>query len=588
MANRPFNTNAREASELTSALAVVRALFGIARRSRFWVAVSLVCSLASAAQQLVKPYLFLVLVNAVVLGSQSAFTHTLPLAAMVIAVGAVVSYMGKYSTARYVTESIRDLRGNFAAHIQTLPLDTLEGHNTGDLISRFNNDVQQVSGALHGLTTNLVQPVVFIGAFVFMLTISWQLLLVSCLLMPLTAHLVALTNRSTQKLSERRFETLARATSTLQNTIGGIEAVKVFNLQRVMSEKFRAVMRDVETTSLSIYKRDAMFVAVWLGLRYPPQLIVPLVGGWLALSGVISVGAVLASNQLIWSIFLPVEAFLGWARQIRQTQPALNRLRDILDTPSERRDGEVVEVSDALCPIQALDVSFSYAGDTQVLSGLTLCLRFGKVTALVGASGSGKSTAVKLLCGLYQPTAGRVLIYGHNMADISPSSARRLIALVSQDTYLFPATIAENIAYGWRGATREQIIAAAKLAGADDFIREQPQGYDTVVGERGATLSGGQRQHLAIARACLKDAPVIVLDEPTSALDSESERSLQIALNQLMRGRTVLIVTHRLALAQQAHEIVVLDDGMVRACGQHEHLLVNDDLYRRLYTQQQS
>ena len=321
-------------------------------------------------------------------------------------------------------------------------------------------------------------------------------------------------------------------------------------------------------------------------LRYLPQLIVPLFGGYLAYTGDISVGTLIASSYLIWMVFIPVETALGWIRQLREIAPAVERLFEILDHPIETGPQHNYQIKPGVPALSFQSVDFQYSEDNSVLHDFTFSLDQGKVAALVGSSGCGKSTVLKLLCGFYQPQNGEVQIFGNDIYQSDLKYARQLVSLVSQETYLFPTTIAENIAYGRFGAEQNEIIAAAKKANAHDFIMSQPDGYETQAGEWGKKLSGGERQRIGLARAILKDAPILLLDEPTSALDAQSEKTVQDALERFMVGRTVLVIAHRLSTIRNVDEILVLDQGHLIERGTHDQLMGSETLYKRLYLRQ--
>jgi subfamily B ATP-binding cassette protein MsbA/ATP-binding cassette subfamily B protein AbcA/BmrA len=381
-------------------------------------------------------------------------------------------------------------------------------------------------------------------------------------------------------------EHLARANAVTQDAIRGIYIIKAFNLQKLLTKKYQKIAEDVRTEGLAIDKRAAIEFAVFLMLRYIPQLVAPLYGGYLAFTGEISVGALIASNYLIWMIFIPVETMLGWMRQLREVAPAVERVFEILDQPSE--DGhhhDFKPASDTLA-LSFDMVNFRYNNDAQILHDFNLNVEKGKVVALVGPSGCGKSTVLKLLCGFYRPQSGHVRIGGSDIFESNLRDARKYVSLVSQETYLFPTTIAENIANGRPNATRDEIVTAAKDANAHDFIAAQPDGYETQVGEWGSKLSGGEKQRIALARAILKDAPILLLDEPTSALDVQSESMVQDALERFMQGRTVLVVAHRLSTIKNVDEIVVLDGGKLHERGTHQKLMRANSLYKRLYLKQ--
>ncbi|MFN2281895.1 MAG: ABC transporter ATP-binding protein, partial [Anaerolineales bacterium] len=287
-----------------------------------------------------------------------------------------------------------------------------------------------------------------------------------------------------------------------------------------------------------------------------------------------------------WMVFIPVETMLGWIRSLREVSPAVERVFEILDQPAEDGKAGEFEPASSAKAVSFESVSFHYGEETQILDDFTLEVDEGQVVALVGSSGCGKSTVLKLLCGFYRPQQGEIRIAGQDIVLSGIREARKRVSLVSQETYLFPTTIAENIAYGKVGASQQEIEEAARAANAHDFITGLPQGYQTQVGEWGSRLSGGEKQRISLARAILKDAPILLLDEPTSALDAQSEAVVQEALERFMQGRTVLVIAHRLATIKNVDQIVVLDQGRLVECGTHAELMGAETLYQRLYLKQ--
>jgi ABC-type multidrug transport system fused ATPase/permease subunit len=354
----------------------------------------------------------------------------------------------------------------------------------------------------------------------------------------------------------------------------------------VLGERFHRLAKELEHHGMENRKKAILSWIPFLMLRYIPQLIVPLYGGYLAFRGEISIGTLLAFDWLIWFVFIPLETLLAWIRELRETSPALARCYEIFDAPAERRGGSSVPRVSSDGAVAFDRVRFSYEGGRNVLDGLTFHVPAGRTVALVGSSGCGKSTVLKLLCGLYEAREGEVRLLGQAISKADLSAVRARVSLVAQDTHLFPMSIAENIAMAKAGASREEIVAAAKAASAHDFISALPRGYDTLAGELGNRLSGGERQRIGLARAFLKDAPILLLDEPTASLDTESEARVLEATRRLAEGRTTLVVSHRLSALRDADEILVLADGQVCERGTHADLLEADTLYRRFYQEQ--
>jgi ABC-type multidrug transport system fused ATPase/permease subunit len=573
----------------------------IFRPYRHWLGLVWIGGLASAAMRLVSPYLLQRLTDAAFEGQRAVFIQGITLAGIVVAAGFGVHILYETALARFHTQVVRDLRLRLTAHIQRLPVVFLDSTHTGDLNARLNTDLKRAADLLRYTANNLSQPVLFILAFAYCLAISWKLLLVSCLLIPLTAVISNRINKPVEQLARQQAERQGEASALIQDMISGLHLVKAFNLQEVLTQKYRSVAREVEQQGVRIGRIQARMFGLFLALRYIPQLVVPLYGGYLAYQGEISIGSVLAFNMLVWSVFLPIETLLDWLRQVRETTPSGERIFQILDHPSEHTNRQPFIPGQSAPPVVFESVCFQYdstngagSGETEnqhpsrrlVLNNLSFQIPAGKTVALVGPSGCGKSTVIKLICGFYLPQSGQIRLMGQDLARADLAQVRAQLALVSQDTYLFPGTIGENIAYGKPSASQEEIVEAAQAANIHDFIAAQPQGYSTDVGERGIKLSGGQRQRIAIARAILKDAPVLLLDEPTSALDTAAEALVQESLERVMKGRTTLVVAHRLSTIRSASHILVMNAGEVVEQGDHAALMQTDSLYRRLYLKQ--
>jgi len=564
----------------------IRCLVPDLKIHRFWLGLVWLTALFMGIMEFINPYLLKVLTDTALAQQNETFRQLVLWAPVAMTLDIVLKYFTRIVSIRYQTYTLRDLRNRVTAHIQRLPISYTETLHSGDLVSRLNNDIDKIAILPRHVHELVQQPVVFLLGFTYMYILSWKLLLATCILIPVSSILYDKVVKPMQAHSRKEMEHLARANAVTQDAIRGIYIIKAFNLQKILTKKFQQIAEDVRSEGLAIDKRAGIEFAVFLLLRYTPQLVAPLYGGYLAFRGEITVGALIASNYLIWMIFIPVETLLGWIRQLREVAPAVERVFVLLDQPIEETQHHNFQPAPA-APAFIFDrVNFKYNDETQILHDFSLSMNKGEAVALVGPSGGGKSTVLKLLCGFYRPQSGHIHIEGNDILRSDLYEVRKRVSLVSQETYLFPTTIAENIAYGRQGATRDEIIAAARAANAHDFISAQPDDYETQVGEWGSKLSGGERQRIALARAILKDAPILLLDEPTSALDAQSEAILQEALERFMRGRTVLVVAHRLSTIKNVDEIIVLDAGKLRERGTHQQLMHADSLYKRLYLKQ--
>jgi ABC-type multidrug transport system fused ATPase/permease subunit len=574
----------REAKRIEWKL-LARALH-LLRPHRTWLGAAIASTLAVTALGFAWPYFVRGIADSAIAGNLRWVLVLVlaSLAAVLLEAGA--GYAKSAAMARLSALSVRDLRNRLTSHIQALPWATLERYHSGDLVSRLNSDLDSCEAVFLRIPDYFHQPLQFVGGLTFMLLLSPKLTLVTCAAMPISLIVFERVVRPMQQHSTKAMESLAATNAAMQDAIRGAPIVRAFSLQGVLGKRFRGLAHALERHGMAGRKKSILSVIPFLMLRYIPQLIVPLYGGYLAFRGEISIGSLLAFDRLIWFVFIPLETLLAWVRELRQTSPALARCYEILDAPAERCGGNAVPRASGDGAIALDRVTFSYGTGPNVLDGLSLHVPAGSTVALVGGSGCGKSTVLRLLCGLYEPTRGEVRVLGQPISRADLSSLRSRVSLVSQDTHLFPVSIAENIAMARPEAMRDEIEAAAKAANAHDFISALPKGYDTLAGELGNRLSGGERQRIGLARAFLKDAPILLLDEPTASLDTESEARVLEAVRRLSRGKTTLVVSHRLSALRDADEILVLAGGRVRERGTHAALLEADTLYRRLYEQQ--
>ena len=484
------------------------------------------------------------------------------------------------------TGVVRDIRTQLYNKVVSLPLGFFSKERKGDIIARMSGDVVEVENSIAGSIDMLIKnPVYIIIYFATLIYVSWELTLFTILVIPVMGWIMGLVGRKLKQKSLLAQAKLGETMSQMEETLGGLRIVKAFLAEKKMSNRFLKVSNELRDATMRVTMRQAMAHPVSEFLGTCVIVIVLWFGGTLILgnNSPISAPAFIYYLTILYSIINPLKDFSKASYNIPRGLASMERIDKILNSENTIVEKENATSTKGLKKsIELRNLYFAYDGEKSVLQDINLSIEKGKTVALVGQSGSGKSTLVDLIPRYYDVTSGEVLIDGVNVKDMTVKSLRSLIGNVNQEAILFNDSFYNNITFGVENATMEQVIEAAKIANAHDFIMATENGYDTTVGDRGCLLSGGQRQRISIARAILKNPPILILDEATSALDTESERLVQEALERLMKTRTTIAIAHRLSTIKNADEICVLMGGRIVERGKHDELLQLNGVYKRL------
>lgn len=482
---------------------------------------------------------------------------------------------------------IKGMRMDIFQKVSQLHIGYFSNERKGDLISKMTNDVQEVENTIvHSLRVVFREPATIFLYFAVLFFMSVKLTLFTMLIIPVSGAIIGGITKRLKKSAVESQESLGRIVNILDETLGGMRVIKAFNAERFVRRKFDLETDQYSDVNVSMARKNELAAPIsqFMGVSVVAGILV--YGGSLVLSGEsdLSASDFITYIIIFTQVLNPAKEISRAVSSIQRGIASAERIFEVIDTPNLIKSSENPKPLEAFKErIEFKNVSFSY-GDTQVLKNIDFSLEKGKTIALVGPSGGGKSTLADLVPRFYDPSGGQILLDGIDLKDFSTSDLRSLMGIVTQESILFNDTVFNNIAFGLEGVTEDQVIEAAKIANAHNFISQLENGYQTNIGERGSKLSGGQRQRLSIARAVLKNPPILILDEATSALDSESELLVQEALTKLMSHRTTLVIAHRLSTIQHADEILVIERGQIVQRGTHTDLMSVGGLYQKLST----
>ncbi|MBK6840479.1 MAG: ABC transporter ATP-binding protein [Bacteroidetes bacterium] len=498
-------------------------------------------------------------------------------------------YLAMYFIAPIRNGVVRDLRNGMYEKVLYLPLSYFSDERKGDLISRMTSDVQEIEWSImQSLEVVFREPLTILLFLGTMITISPQLSIFVFVLLPIAGLLIGQIGKSLRRTSAKSQAKMGVLLSTIEETLSGMRIIKAFTSELFSMEKFGKINDEYRRLMTRLYRKRDLSSPLSEFLGAIVMVVVIYFGGKLVLDGssrlepAMFIAFIVIFSQLI----PPAKSFTEAYSNVQRGLASVDRINKILDAEVTIRDKEhALQISDFNHTVEYRDVSFAYhkGGTGWVLHNVNLKIEKGKTIALVGQSGSGKTTLADLLPRFYDLEEGEILIDGENIKDYRLADLRGLMGIVTQESILFNDTVLNNIAFGMPNIKEEDVIAAAKIANAHDFIMQMPEGYQTNIGDRGGKMSGGQRQRISIARAVLKNPPILILDEATSALDTESERLVQDALTQLMKNRTTLVIAHRLSTIQHADEIIVMQKGEILERGKHAELLQSGGVYKKLY-----
>ncbi len=480
------------------------------------------------------------------------------------------------------------MRRQLSEKINRLPLSYFDKQTYGEVLSRVTNDVDTISQTLNQSLSQIVSSTVMVlGILAMMFSISWQMSLVALLVLPLAGGVITLIAKSSQKQFLRQQTQLGELNGHIEEMYGGYQVMRVFNGQKKSLAKFSRINNQLQESAWKAQFLSGLIYPIMKFIGNIGYVIMAILGGWLAINGRLKIGDIQAFIQYIDQFNQPLVQVANIANVLQSTAAAAERVFEFLDEPEEKAEGrDLVKLAHVKGEVEFDNVVFGYQPDQTIIKGLSAHIKPGQRVAIVGPTGAGKTTLVNLLMRFYEINSGAIKIDGVNIADMKRSDVRQMFGIVLQDTWLFNGTIRQNLLYGNPTASEEEMVATAKEAHVDHFVRSLPGGYDMMLGEEATNISQGEKQLLTIARAMLARTPMLILDEATSSVDTRTEVLIQKAMDKLMQGKTSFVIAHRLSTIRDADLILVVRDGNIIEQGKHDELLKQNGFYAELYNSQ--